>query len=61
MKTIKMNKVLIALDYNPTAEKIAEVGFSLAKAMNAETILQQAASPAADRYVTNVLFELDAL
>ena len=39
MKTIKMNKVLIALDYNPTAEKIAEVGFSLAKAMNAETIL----------------------
>ncbi len=39
MKTIKMNKVLIALDYNPTAEKIAEVGFSLAKAMNAEIIL----------------------
>ena len=29
--------------------------------MNASTILQQAASPAADRYVTNVLFELDAL
>ncbi|WP_310556924.1 universal stress protein [Flavobacterium sp.] len=39
MKTIKMNKVLIALDYNPTAEKIAEVGFSLAKAMDAEIIL----------------------
>ncbi|WP_179214525.1 hypothetical protein [Flavobacterium psychrophilum] len=31
-----MNKVLIALDYNPTAQKIAEVGFSLAKSMNAE-------------------------
>ena len=30
-------------------------------AMNANTILQQAVSPAADRYVTNVLFELDAL
>jgi len=29
--------------------------------MNATTILQQAASPAPDRYVTNVLFELDAL
>jgi nucleotide-binding universal stress UspA family protein len=39
METIKMNKVLIALDYNPSAEKIAEVGFSLAKAMNAEIIL----------------------
>jgi nucleotide-binding universal stress UspA family protein len=39
MKTIKMNKVLIALDYNPTAQKIAEVGFSLAKAMEAEVVL----------------------
>ena len=29
--------------------------------MNAATILQQAVSPAADRYVTNVLFELDGL
>lgn len=34
-----MNKVLIALDYNPTAQKVAEVGFSLAKSMNAEVIL----------------------
>jgi hypothetical protein len=25
MKAIKMNKVLIALDYNPTAQKVAEV------------------------------------
>ncbi|WP_395044276.1 universal stress protein [Flavobacterium sp.] len=39
MKTIKMNKVLIALDYNPTAKKIAEVGFSLARAMQSEIIL----------------------
>jgi nucleotide-binding universal stress UspA family protein len=39
MRAIKMNKVLIALDYNPTAEKVAEVGFSLAKAMSAEIIL----------------------
>ena len=39
MKTNKMKKVLIALDYNPTAQKIAEVGFSLAKAMKAEVIL----------------------
>ena len=39
MKDIKMNKVLIALDYNPTAQKIAEIGFSLAKSMNAEVVL----------------------
>ncbi len=39
MKTNKMNKVLIALDYNPTAQKVAEAGFSMAKSMNAEVIL----------------------
>jgi nucleotide-binding universal stress UspA family protein len=39
MKTIKMNRVLIALDYNPTAQKVADLGFSMAKAMNAEVIL----------------------
>src|SRR5512140_20138 len=39
MKTLKMKRVLIALDYNPTAQKVAEEGFSMAKAMNAEVIL----------------------
>ncbi len=39
MKTIKMKKVLIALDYNPTAQKVAETGYSLAKAMKAKVIL----------------------
>jgi nucleotide-binding universal stress UspA family protein len=39
MKTNKMKKVLIAMDYNPTAQKVAEVGFSMAKAMKAEVIL----------------------
>ena len=39
MKTKNIKKVLIALDYNPTAQKVAEEGFSLAKAMNAEVIL----------------------
>ena len=34
-----MKKVLIALDYNPTAQKVAEIGFSMAKSMNAEVIL----------------------
>ena len=34
-----MKKVLIALDYNPTAQKIAETGYRLAKVMNARTVL----------------------
>jgi nucleotide-binding universal stress UspA family protein len=38
-RTDKMKKVLIALDYNPTAQKVAEVGFSMAKSMDAGVIL----------------------
>jgi nucleotide-binding universal stress UspA family protein len=34
-----MKKVLIALDYSPTAQRVAEAGYELAKAMNARTIL----------------------
>ena len=34
-----MKKVLIALDYNPTAQKVAEVGFSMAQSMKAKVIL----------------------
>ncbi|HZL08559.1 MAG TPA: universal stress protein [Prolixibacteraceae bacterium] len=34
-----MKKVLIALDYDPTAQKVAEEGFSMAKAMNAGVLL----------------------
>jgi nucleotide-binding universal stress UspA family protein len=34
-----MKKVLIALDYDPTAQKVAEKGYSLSKTMNAEVIL----------------------
>lgn len=34
-----MKKVLIALDYNPTAQKVAETGYSLAKSLSAEVIL----------------------
>jgi nucleotide-binding universal stress UspA family protein len=37
LKPVK--KVLITLDYNPTAQKVAEAGFSLAKSMDAEVIL----------------------
>jgi nucleotide-binding universal stress UspA family protein len=39
IKLNKMKKVLIALDYNPTAQKVAEEGFSIAKVMNAEVTL----------------------
>ena len=39
MKTDKIKKVLIALDYDETAQKVAEAGFSLAKAMNADSVL----------------------
>ena len=38
-KTNTMKKVLITLDYDPTAQKVAEVGFSMAKSMNAGVIL----------------------
>ena len=34
-----MKKVLIALDYDPSAQKVADEGFLMAKAMNAEVIL----------------------
>ena len=34
-----MKKVLIAVDYDPTAQKVAEEGFSLAKSLNAEVTL----------------------
>ena len=32
-------KALIALDYDPTAQKVAEAGFSMAKSMGAEVVL----------------------
>ena len=34
-----MKKILIALDYNPSAQKIAETGYELAKSMDAGVIL----------------------
>jgi nucleotide-binding universal stress UspA family protein len=42
----KLKRVLIALDYDPTAQKVAEDGFSLAKAMGAKaTLLHIIADP----------------
>ena len=39
MKPNNMKNVLITLDYDPTAQKVAEIGFAMAKAMNAEVVL----------------------
>ena len=39
METIEMKKVLIALDLDPTAQKVAEYGYSLAKTMSSEVVL----------------------
>jgi nucleotide-binding universal stress UspA family protein len=39
MKTTKFKKVLIALDYDPSAQKVASAGFSMASSMNAEVTL----------------------
>ena len=42
-----MKKILIALDYDPPAQKIAEAGYALAKAMNAQVVLLHVVSDAA--------------
>jgi len=39
MKTTEIKKVLIALDYDETSQKVAEQGFAMAKAMNAKLVL----------------------
>lgn len=39
MKTKAIKKVLIALDYDPTAQKVAEIGFLIAKSMQSEVVL----------------------
>ena len=42
-----MKKVLIALDYDPSAEKIAETGYALARAMDAQVVLLHVTADAA--------------
>ena len=39
MKANKLNKVLIALDYDPSSKKVAEVGYEIAHSMGAEISL----------------------
>ena len=42
-----MKKILIALDYDPTAQKVAETGFKLAKSLNAKVTLLHVTKDAA--------------
>lgn len=44
METNKIKKVLIAMDYDQTSQKVAEEGYSMAKMLNAETILMHVIS-----------------
>lgn len=41
-----MKTILIALDYDPSAQKVAETGHALAKSMNAKTVLLHVVSDA---------------
>jgi len=43
-----MKKVLIALDYDPSSQKVAETGFSISKTMGAEVILMHVMSDPVD-------------
>jgi nucleotide-binding universal stress UspA family protein len=45
-KNIMMKKILIALDYDPAAEKIAEKGYELAQALGADVTLLHIVSEA---------------
>ena len=41
-----MKKILIAIDYDPSSQVVAETGYSVAKAMNAEVLLVHVVSDA---------------
>ena len=42
-----MKKILIAIDYNPTAEKVAETGYAVAKGLQSEVMLVHVITEAA--------------
>ncbi|MDB5201512.1 MAG: universal stress protein [Ferruginibacter sp.] len=42
-----MKKIIIAIDYNPSSQKVAETGYALAKKMNAEVVIVHVISDAA--------------
>ena len=48
-----MKKVLIAIDYDPTAQKVAEAGYAIAKSMGSEVILLHVLSDSVYYYSTD--------
>lgn len=42
-----MKKILIAINYNPSAEKVAQTGYAIAKSLNAEVALAHVITEAA--------------
>lgn len=48
-----MKNVLIALDYDPSAQKVAEYGYRVAKAMNCQVVLLHVAIDAGDDFSLN--------
>lgn len=54
MEIIKLKRVLIALDYNPSAQKVAEVGYSIAKALGAECMLLHILSTPSNLYFSKL-------
>jgi len=64
MKTNQMKRVLITLDYDPTAQKVAESGFAMAKAMGSEvTLLHVMVSPVmyASAYANMGAWQIDTI
>ena len=51
MEASKIKKVLIAIDYDKTAEIVVEAGFTMAKAMNAEITLLHVMYERPDYYI----------
>jgi nucleotide-binding universal stress UspA family protein len=52
MEKSKKRRVLVALDYNFTGQKVAEIGYALAKALNGEIVFLHV--------VTNAVYHMDA-
>lgn len=64
MNATKMKKILIALDYNPTAQKVAEDGFAMAQAMNAQVTLLHVSVDAAmyaNVYASMGVWQIDSV
>jgi len=55
---IKIKKVLLALDYEPSAQKLTEISYSMAKAMNDKVILLHVVSGPINYSTTEYFLEI---